>query len=136
MKLNSLGLLLVTLATSCSGPPQPKPSTGDVAADGSSQHVAFMKHRSNSLNSKINLSGQEYSSLANAIGTTESAGVSHIHADAANGRLVFSSDTTSSQSASHLSGNEPEISLSERGPAIKIVATPAANTLLEKRAKP
>lgn len=136
MNVNSLALLFITLIASSCSHPQPNPSTGDVAADGSNQHVAFIKHPANSPNSRINLSGQEHSSLVNAIGTAESAGVFHIHADAANGRLVFSSDTTSSQSASHLSGNEPEISLSERGPAVKIVATPAANTLLEKRATP
>lgn len=80
--------------------------------------------------SEIKLSGKEHASLNAAFGTANN----HIHADAPNGQLVFSADNDSDRtSASHLTGNESEISLTEGGAAKKVVATPAANDLLQKR---
>ena len=60
---------------------------------------------------------------------------SHIHADAVDQRLVFTADRPSDPAAaSHVTGNEPEISLTSGGPAKKVVATGPALQLLQKRA--
>jgi hypothetical protein len=85
---------------------------------------------------KLKLSGPERASLTTALAATKTTGSSaHIHADAANQQLVFSADQPSDPAAaSHVSGNEPEISLTSGGPAQKVVATGPALQLLKKRA--
>jgi hypothetical protein len=56
----------------------------------------------------------------------------HIHADAVDGHLVFSSE--SQPNAAHVSGSEPQISWGSGTPA-RVVATPGAAQLLEQRSK-
>jgi hypothetical protein len=132
MRKNSAGLLLLFLLalTACNAN---RSACGDHPCE-----VTAYSYKGTNLLNKINLSRQEQSSLSSALGTARTSGpdeLSHIHADATNGQLVFSSDNASDRtSASHVSGNEPGISLSEGGPTKKVVATPAASELLQKRA--
>jgi hypothetical protein len=80
--------------------------------------------------SDIKLSTQEQASLNAALGAPSS----HIHADANKGQIVFSSDNAAeAASASHITGNESEISLAEGGASRKVVTTPAASDLLQRR---
>jgi hypothetical protein len=139
MRKNSVGLLFFLAMTACGGNRSAsnteRPPNG--CGDKPCEVTAYAYHGTGLLN-KINLSHEEQTSLGGALAAAGASGpneLSHIHADATNGKLVFSSDTSSDQTAaSHLVGNEREIALSEGGPTKKVVATPAANELLEKRA--
>jgi hypothetical protein len=149
MRKNSAGILFFLVMTGCDrNRPSPNPSalqgTNRESGCGNTpcEVTAYMKRinpPSGGTNgsSKIKLSVPEQSSLSGALAAARTAGPSdgtHIHADAKNGQLVFSMDNASDRtSASHVSGTEPEISLTERGTAKKVVVTAAANELLQKR---
>jgi len=140
MRTNSAAILLFLTMTACdSKPPTPieKVPLEMTCGGEPCEHVAFMKKTNlpplaSNPPSTLKLSSTEHKSLNAALADTPSGDPNngaHIHADAVSGRLVFSSDN-----GSHLVGNEPEISLSRGGPAKKVVATPAASELLQKRA--
>lgn len=88
----------------------------------------------------LNLTPNETDGLQQALKRTPVTGPSdtpHIHADAKDGQLVFSSENV--QNPAHLTGNEPEITvgtpnLPHSSIPVKLVATPAAAQLLEKKA--
>jgi hypothetical protein len=81
---------------------------------------------------KINLSASERASLNAALAGATSG--THIHADVVNGQIRFSSESVADNVAtSHVSGNEPEVSLTNGGPYKKVVATETAAQLLKKR---
>lgn len=108
---------------------------------GGCEGVAYAK-RGNSSDSGWNaltLRPEETASLKHTMETTRVNGTvdkTHIHADAVNGQLVFSSD--SAQDPTHVSGGEPEVSFGGGKPgttslAVRVVATPAAAKILQQR---
>jgi hypothetical protein len=142
MTINSAVVLLMLTMTACGGGGQDTVSVSGTASTSSGDgcgnlpceaRARYKKPPASggaSKSSEIQLSTQEQTSLNAAVGAANS----HIHADAPNGQLVFSPDNGADHtSASHLTGDESEISLTEGGAAKKVVATPAANALLQKR---
>jgi hypothetical protein len=97
-------------------------------------------HVGNGTRKPINLTPKETESLKNSLVATrvaEPADGTHIHADVANGQLVFSPEEK--QNTAHITGSEPQISMIQNGHAtssipVKVVATPAAAKLLQERA--
>ncbi len=89
---------------------------------------------------KTPLRAEEVNSLQRALTDTQTTGAEdklHVHADVVDGRLLFRADQDHDE---HVSGVEPEVSLGNQNPAttskpVKIVATPAALKLLQKRAQ-
>lgn len=87
----------------------------------------------------IALSPAETASLKTAMTDTKVFGDPqkvHVHADVANGQLVFSPDRT--PEPAHVSGNEPEVSFGKNAPAtsslpVKVVGSPAAVQLMRQR---
>lgn len=87
----------------------------------------------------IALSPAETASLKTAMTDTKVSGDQqklHVHADVANGQLVFSPDRT--PEPAHISGNEPEVSFGKNAPAtsslpVKVVGSPAAVQLMRQR---
>jgi hypothetical protein len=89
----------------------------------------------------LRLQPEETDSLKHALRTTPANGTAdrtHIHADAVNGKLMFSSENP--PDPTHVAGGEPQISFDTGkaqtpSAAVKIVATPAAAKLLRERSK-
>jgi hypothetical protein len=139
MKTNSVVIVFLLATTGCD---RNQPATPQDACDrGPCEEHAYVLARplpagGPTTAGPIKLSGPERASLTAALAgskTTDSS--AHIHADVANQQLVFSADQPADPAAaSHLSGNEPEISLTSGGPAQKVVATDPALQLLKKRA--
>jgi hypothetical protein len=122
-KTSVLALFLLTMAA-CDGN---GPECGGRPCEIRARVKAPPRSGGTNASREINLSRQEQSSLSAALASANAG--AHIHADAKNGQFAFSADTA----ASHVTGNEPEISLKDGGPAMKVVATPAANDLLQRR---
>jgi hypothetical protein len=141
MRINSSVVLFMLTMTACGGGGSDTISVSGTASTNSgdgcgnrpcearAQYKKIPAPGGGNKSSEIKLSTQEHASLNAAFG----AASNHIHADASSGQLVFSPDASEAAPPSHLTGNESEISLTEGGAAKKVVATQAANDLLQKR---
>lgn len=109
---------------------------------GNCEGVAYIKviHHGDQGWSPLNLKPEEKDSLKHTLMNTRTSGASdklHVHADAVDGRIVFSSDNT--QDPTHVSGSEPQIAVGTQSPpassiAAKLVATDNAKKILRERA--
>lgn len=148
MKANNVVLLLLAAMAACNGQRSPQTAATNTSpkntnatpqgecGNGPCEHVAYMKKYADPNSSgMLSLSEREHASLAAALARPQATGNAdaHIHADVANNALVFSTDNAADQTSSHISGNEPEVSLTNGGVARKIVASPAAQQLFERR---
>ncbi len=147
MKNTTIVLLLMLVMAGCENT---KPVTGEPANNGTAnnpsvinppadndgrQKEAFLKKIDFPTINKIRLTPGEHASLTKAIQAGDTVQPPHIHASVENERLVFSADTAH-DTATHLTGKEPEISLTGGGQARKIVADRATLKLLQERAAP
>ena len=85
----------------------------------------------------LHLTPTEHDGLTKAVQNTpfKGTGGAHIHADVQNGNLVFIPEPA--QDASHVAPDAPRITLGGRNPrTVAVVATPAAQQLLQQRASP
>lgn len=160
MKINRFVAVLFTFTLGCTTGNGNKPSNGPSDGSGNprAKHVTeacvtspcegevFMK-KLNTPNTpdlqqwrKTPLRAEEVSSLQHALTDTNTTGAEdklHVHADVVDGQLLFRADQDHDE---HVTGVEPEVSLGNQNPAttsrpVKIIATPAALTLLQERAQ-
>jgi hypothetical protein len=139
MKTNSIVMFFLVAATGCD--PHQSAAPPDACDNEPCEEHAYVLARplpagGPATAAPIKLSVPERASLTAALAGSKATDSSpHIHADVANQQLVFSADQPSDPAAAlHVSGNEPEISLTSGGPTQKVVATGPALQLLKKRA--
>ncbi len=146
MRPSNFVLLLLLVLTACGGSPQPGVATvGGTPCLGPppcSGRVFMAKPRSKDAWQPVELAPEEERSMKDALSRTRVADPvenTHVHADVNNGRVVFSADNSNDRT--HLTGDEPVVSLGRDGPAtssipVKVVATPEAARLLQGKLRP
>ena len=119
--------------TQTGGTPAPSPQSRNEGDEGPPMMDRELVH-----NIPVHLTPTENDGLKKAIdGTPVNQGtqVSHIHADVQDGHLVFVPEQA--QDPAHVTKDAPRITIGSRNPrTVAVVATPAAQQLLNQRASP
>jgi hypothetical protein len=143
-----IALVVLGIGSGCKGPDKGEISQGPAnitagnpeLCKSNCEGTAYMKVIPKGDWNPITLQPEESISLKNTLKSTKASGPEdkiHIHADAVNDRVVFSSEVA--QDPAHVSGAEPEIAVGTSNPpnssiAVRVVASPAATKLLQERA--